>query len=143
MQYEQNIWRILVAVIFPKIFPGTELWHFEENLQYILATTDYSKMGFCYSALIFFVVFYNMTIYIDAHLASVLFSDLRLRIRKWHKHRIFNSAFFMSYMELCIKKDRSPGSFSRQIRLKNEKVGSRFQRRQWKCDKNTQFFFQI
>ena len=25
----------------------------------------------------------------------------------------------MSYIEMCNKKDRSPGSFSRQIRLKN------------------------
>ena len=46
----------------------------------------------------------------------------------------------MSYIELCNKKDRSPGSFGRQIRSKNEKVGSRFHRRQWKCDKNTEFF---
>ena len=30
----------------------------------------------------------------------------------------------MSYIEFCNKKDRLPGSFSRQIRLKNEKVGS-------------------
>ena len=46
----------------------------------------------------------------------------------------------MSYIELCNKKDRSPASFGCQIRLKNQKVGSRFHRRQWKCDKNTEFF---
>ena len=32
----------------------------------------------------------------------------------------------MSYIEMCNKKDRSPGSFSRQIRLKNVEFGSRF-----------------
>ena len=46
----------------------------------------------------------------------------------------------MSYIEMCNKKDRSPGSFSRQIRLKNVEFGSRFHWRQWECDKNTQIF---
>ena len=46
----------------------------------------------------------------------------------------------MCYIELCNKKDRSPGSFRRKIRLKNMKFGSRFHRRQWECDKNSQIF---
>ena len=32
----------------------------------------------------------------------------------------------MRNIEMCNKKDRSPGSFSGQIRLKNVEVGSRF-----------------
>ena len=46
----------------------------------------------------------------------------------------------MCYIEICNKKDRSPGSFTRQTRLKNVEYGSRFHRRQWKCDKNSQIF---
>ena len=46
----------------------------------------------------------------------------------------------MCYTELCNKKDRSPGSFKRQIRLKNVGFGSRFHTRQWECDKNNQIF---
>ena len=46
----------------------------------------------------------------------------------------------MSYIELCNKTDRSLGSFSFQIRLKNGKVGSCFHRWQWKCNKIMQFF---
>ena len=46
----------------------------------------------------------------------------------------------MCYIELCNKKDRSPGSFRRQIRLTNVEFGSRFHRRQWECDKNSQIF---
>ena len=46
----------------------------------------------------------------------------------------------MCYIELCNKKDRSLGSFMRQIRLNNVQVGSRFHRRQWECDKNSPIF---
>ena len=46
----------------------------------------------------------------------------------------------MSYIEMCNKKDRSPGSFSRQIRLITVEFGSRFHRRQWERVENTQVF---
>ena len=46
----------------------------------------------------------------------------------------------MCYIELGNKKDRSPGSFRRQIRLKNVEFGSRFNGRQWECDRNNQIF---
>ena len=46
----------------------------------------------------------------------------------------------MCYIEICNIKDRSPGSFTRQTRLKNVEYGSRFYRRQWECDKNSQMF---
>ena len=46
----------------------------------------------------------------------------------------------MCYIKLCNKKDRSPGSFRRQIRLIKVEFGSRFHRRQWECDKNSQIF---
>ena len=46
----------------------------------------------------------------------------------------------MCNIELCNKRDRSPGSFRRQIRLKNVEFGSRFHRRQRECDKNSQIF---
>ena len=46
----------------------------------------------------------------------------------------------MCYIALCNKKDRSPGSFRRQIRSKNVEFGSRLHRRQWECDKNSQIF---
>ena len=41
---------------------------------------------------------------------------------------------------MCNKKDRSPGSLSRQIRLKNMEFGSRFHGRQWERIENTQIF---
>ena len=46
----------------------------------------------------------------------------------------------MSYIEMCNKKDRSPGSLSRLIILKTVELGSRFHRRQWECIENTQIF---
>ena len=46
----------------------------------------------------------------------------------------------MSYIEMCNKNDRSPGSFSRHIRLENVEFGSRFHRRQWERAKNTHIF---
>ena len=33
---------------------------------------------------------------------------------------------FINYIEMCNKKDMSPGSFSRQLRLKNVEFGSHF-----------------
>ena len=41
---------------------------------------------------------------------------------------------------MCNEKDKSPGSFSRQIRLENVEFGSRFHRRQWERVENTQIF---
>ena len=41
---------------------------------------------------------------------------------------------------MCNKKDRSPGSFSHHIRLKNVEFGSRFHTRQWEYVENTQIF---
>ena len=49
----------------------------------------------------------------------------------------------MCYIEPCNKTDRLPGSFRRQIRLKNVEFGSRFLRRQWECDKKKSQIFKF
>ena len=49
----------------------------------------------------------------------------------------------MCYIEICNKKDRSPGLFRRQIKLKNVEFGSRFHRRQSECVKIKFGFFKF